>query len=310
MDIFNITKLGFGTSRIGGPSLINNEMTGAKPIPKEDALNILKYAYDNGINFYDTSDKYGNAERLLGEAFYKIRDKVVIATKCGLTDTGGRNFSIPYIDKCIESSLYRLKTDYIDIFQLAKPEVDHVTEELQEFFKEKIKEGKIRYFGISVSSCKNSKTYLDNENIKSLQILHNLLFIENEEFIEESRKKNKFVIIRSPLNSGILSGKYTTNTRFDKIDGRSKYFFGETFCERLRSVGEIKSRFSLSSDGVLDFALKYILSNKNVNVVIPAASNINQLKEYIRIYTRKYFNEKERDDILCFLRDVNFGEDR
>lgn len=302
MNLFNVSKLGFGTSQIGGPTLIKGKLGGVRAISKGEAINILRYAYENGINFFDTSDKYGNAEELLGEFFSKIRDKVIIATKCGLTDDGDRNFSISYIESCLENSLRRLRTDYIDIFQLAKPDVGDVTDKLLLFFERKIKEGKIKYFGISVAGDDDGQVYLAKKTIKSFQIFYNLLFPTCHELIKRCVENNKFVIIRSPLNSGILSGRYTMNTKFDEVDSRNKIFYGELLRERLECVEEIKEHFNLSEDEILAFSLNFIFSNNNVNVVIPAASRLEQLKEYIEIFNRmKRFNETELIEILNFL---------
>lgn len=310
MDIFKVCKLGFGTSQIGGPSLIDGRLTGARRIPKNEALGILGYAYDNGINFFDTSDRYGNAEELLAEAFSRKRDRVVIATKCGLADAGKRNFAVDYINKCLENSLRRLKTDYIDIFQLAKPSPKEVTQELLDFFKEKIKQGKIRYFGISVIGNSDGLTYASKEVIKSLQIFYNLLFTKNRDLIENCVKNGKFVIVRSPLNSGILSGEYTMDTKFDEVDSRSTIFCGSLLKERLGCVEKIKNHFNISSNQVLRFALNFILSDDKINVVIPAASKIVQLKEYIRIFNEvKRFNRNKLAQINNFLeKEVNLQE--
>jgi len=303
MDILKSAKLGFGTSQIGGPSLINGKLMGAKPIPKNEALSILTFAFENGINFFDTSDKYGNAEELLGKAFSKKRGKVIIATKCGVSDNKGRNFTIPYINKCLENSLSKLKTDYIDIFQLAKPDPNEVTDELMDFFTRKIREGKIRYFGISVIGDNDGNKYISRKTIKSLQIFYNLLFTQNHELIKECALNNKFVIIRSPLNSGMLCGKYSLATKFCVVDPRRNIFCGDLLRERLENIENIKKCFDLSSSEVLEFALNFILSNKDVNVVIPAASKLSQLQDYIDIFKNICrFNEKENTKILNSLR--------
>lgn len=303
MDIFKVCRLGFGTSQIGGPALINGKMTGAKPIPKRVAVDILRCAYDNGINFFDTSDKYGNAEELLGEAFSEIRNKVVIATKCGLVHDERRDFSIPYINACMENSLRRMRTDYIDIFQLAKPDAGQITDGLLSFFEKRIRDGKIRYFGISIIGKENEDAYLSKKIITSLQVFYNLLFTESHEFIDRCGQANKFVIVRSPLNSGILSGRYTMDTRFDKVDTRSAIFHGRLLKERLECVEKLKGRFDLSPDGVLAFSLNFIISNDNVDVVIPAASKVEQLEDYINIFNKKNrFDEIEIKEIMDFVR--------
>jgi len=303
LDNISVSKLGFGTSRIGGASLVNGKRIGVKPLSKWKAVYMLKYAYDNGINFFDTSDKYGNAEELLGEALSRVRHKVVIATKCGLTDKNERDFSIPYINVCIENSLRRLKTDYLDIFQLAKPYASHVNDKLISFFEKKIEEGKIRRFGISVIGDEDSHVFLGKKIITSFQIFYNLLFVSSHELINKCAHNKRFVIVRSPLNSGILSGKYTAETKFDKQDPKSRIFHGNLLKKRLEYVDRLKCHFCLSEDEILSFSLNFVLSNNNVNVVIPAASHIKQLQDYIRIFNRrKRFDEYEMKEIVKFIK--------
>ena len=238
----------------------------------------------------------------MGEAFAGIRDKVVIATKCGITDTGERNFSIPYVTRCIEGSLEKLKTDYIDIFQLTKPTVAQVTDELLSFFERKIKDGTVRHFGISVVGVQDGRIYLAKKEVESLQIFYNLLFIESHDLIKDCAGKNKFVIIRSPLNSGILSGRYTLKTKFENVDIRNRIFKGPLLKERLECVEKMKSRFGLTSEELLEFSLNFIFSNDSVNVVIPAASNLEQLKRYIEIFNEnKRFSKTEIIEIVDFI---------
>jgi len=302
MDILKVSKLGLGTSQIGGPSLINGRLTGAKPIPQREALNILRYAFENGINFFDTSDKYGNAEELLGKVFSSKRDKVVIATKCGIKDRGERDFTLPYIKQCLDSSLRALKTDYVDIFQLVKPDPGVVTDALLKFFTQKIKEGKIRRFGISIIDNNDGREYIPKKVISSFQIFYNLLFIQNHGLIKDSFGNNKFIIIRSPLNSGILSGSYSVSTKFAKIDSRSSIFSRVLLKERLENLEKIKRRFDLSSREVLGFALNFILSHSEVNVVIPAASKLSQLQDYLDVFNNETrFNVAKVNEITDFL---------
>ncbi|MBF0479362.1 MAG: aldo/keto reductase [Candidatus Omnitrophica bacterium] len=282
MEIAQINKLGFGTSQIGGPTLIDGQWTGAKPVAQDDAVRILRYAFDQGVNFFDTSDKYGLAEDFIGVAFATDRHKICLATKCGITDLGKRDFSISYVRGCLEKSLKRMRTDYIDIFQLAKPQVEDVNDSILSFAEQMKKEGKIRHFGISIID--EDSYYLEDQHITSLQIFYNLLFVGCHEFLKKSREQGKMVIIRSPLNSGILSGRYTLETKFQPMDARSQFFKGELFRERLENLEKIKTHFGLTAQEVLPFSLNFILSNPAINSVIPAASRIEQLQQYLEIF--------------------------
>lgn len=303
MDIRSVSKLGFGTSQIGGPSVIGGKLVGPDRLNEKEALAILDHAYENGISFFDTSDKYGNAEELLGKAFGRVRDKVVIATKCGLTEGDERDFSIGHIDRCLGASLKRLKSDYIDIFQLAKPDPADVTDELLAFMEKKTREGRIRRFGISVSGSKDGAEFLKMDAVGSMQIFYNVLFTQDHELIAKTASRGKFVVVRSPLNSGMLSGRYTLGTSFGSTDPRGAIFSGEVMSARLSAIEKMKKRFGLASDEVMPFALNFILSNESVGVVIPAASKLDQLKGYIAVFRKmRRLSRSEIEEVVSFSR--------
>ena len=116
----------------------------AREIP--EAKKILEYAANNGINFFDTSDMYGEgeAERIIGETLGG-RDDIIIATKCGFTKDGTRNFEPDYIESCLEGSLKRLQRDCIDVFQLTKPSLEVIMKgEIFRVFEKLKSEGKIQ----------------------------------------------------------------------------------------------------------------------------------------------------------------------
>jgi aryl-alcohol dehydrogenase-like predicted oxidoreductase len=212
----SVSELGFGTAQIGGPSVIKGKPFGAKPVSDNEASKILTQAYDAGINVYDSSDMYGDglAEKRLGE-FFKKRDDVVFATKCGFTRNGNRCFSKDYVMKSVEDSLRRLKRERIDLYQFSKPTLtDSNNYDLEKTVMRLKKQGKIAYAGISVGRIEDGLGFLKQHIWDSLQIIYNLLTLDFKKLISEACAKKIGIIIRSPLSSGMLTGKLGENTKF------------------------------------------------------------------------------------------------
>lgn len=283
-----VSEIGLGTAQIGGPALIKGAYCGSPRIDKKVASGILNFAYDSGINFYDTSDKYGDgeSERLLGSAFLGKRDKVIIATKCGLTNEGGRCFDEQYLRKCLDGSLKNLSTDYVDIFQLTKPPISVIKKgDIYNTLDKFKKEGKIRFSGISTDTDEDTKILISDNKVDTLQIFYNLLYIKpNESNIVDAYNAGIGLIIRSPLSSGVLTGKYTLNTKFSSEDDRSQFLYGETLASRVNMVNKINKNFSLSDKyTILHFSLNYLLSNSKISSIIPGVSKVEQLRNILEL---------------------------
>jgi aryl-alcohol dehydrogenase-like predicted oxidoreductase len=298
-----VSEIGLGTAQIGGPSWIGGRYLGSPRITREEALSILDIAYASGINIFDTSDKYGdgNAERLLGSAFRRRRDKVILATKCGITNSGERCFEKKYVKGCLEKSLKNLGTDYVDIFQLTKPPLEVIKSgAIYEIFDELKREGGIRFSGVSTGTDQETLLLVSDSRVDTLQIFYNLLHIEpNEIIIGKAVSAGIGLITRSPLSSGVLTGKFNKRTTFSEEDDRSLFLFGDTLSSRIDMVEKIISRFKLnSSNTIMHFSLNYLLSNEKISTIIPGVSNIGQLSGLLKLCGMKrmsadYFNKVE-----------------
>ena len=304
-----VSEVGLGTAQLGGPSILSEKIgkrIGLPKIPKNSAVKILELAFDNGINFFDTADKYGNgrAERLLGEQLANKRNKLIIATKCGITSHGERCFKRRYIKTCLEQSLRNLRTDCIDIFQLTKPDISVIaTGEIYQLFDGLKKEGKIRFSGISVGSKEEAMKLIDDNKIDTLQIFYNLLNINaNKEFIDKAFSNDIGLIVRSPLSSGMLTGKYSYTTRFNSWHPRSQYLFGETLRSRVDAVDAIKNEYNINKNTeLIQFALNYLLSNKKISTIIPGASNVEQLVDIMKLYNIRRLSNKEFNSVEKYI---------
>jgi aryl-alcohol dehydrogenase-like predicted oxidoreductase len=275
------SQVGFGTSQIANT---DHKYKGVKYIPVEKAREILRVAFDLGVTFFDTSPTYGNAETLVGELKAKHKEKITVATKSGLSSEGVRDFSLPRLEKEIEISRKRLNVEYLDIFQLTKPSISDLKDgELFSFLGKLKNRGLCSYTGVIVGDIQTGYQCIESGQVDYLQVLYHLLYQDTENLIFEAKKKGLNIIVRSPLSSGLLTGNYTAKTKFDSNDGRSNYFSGVGFERRLKILHQIQKDLNIPNQELMSFSLRFILSNPGVSVVIPAASNVEQVRRLVGI---------------------------
>ena len=276
---FNVSEIGFGTSQLANT---DKNFISVKYVPPDEARKILRVAVESGINFYDTSPDYGSSERLVGEIKKKYGTKIIVATKVGMHPNGKRDFSLTFLEKQIETSLRTLNTDCLDILQLKKPSFEDLkTGELFNFLETQKKKGKIKLSGVVVGDIQAGHLCIQSGKVDCLQILYNLIYLETKDLIDKASEKGLGVIIRSPLNSGFLSGSITSETTFDANDERSNYFSGPKFIRRLNALRVIQKELRIVDSKLLEFSLRFILSDPKVSLIIPAASKCSQIEKII-----------------------------
>ena len=302
-----VSEVGFGTSQLANT---NHKYEGVKYISEDEACKIISKAIEGGINFFDTGSHYGNSEALLGRFKRRYGHKILIATKVGMQENGKRDFLLPLLKDQVDGSLKKIGTDCLDILQLNKPSVrDLESGELFYFLDELKRVGKIKYAGVVVGDNEAGLICVNSQRVDCVQILYNLLYQDTEKLILKAHHNGLGVIIRSPLNSGVLSGTYTYQQTFDPNDERSAYFSGPGFTRRLDILQKIKKDLSVSNNDLLEFSLKFILSNSQISLVIPAASRLCQIERYLKL-SEEYskFSSKDLSEIksvvLCHLKEL------
>lgn len=236
-----------------------------------------------GIDFFDTGVHYGQAETMLGTAKRRYGDSISVATKIGLDHASYRNFSIPFLESQLKQCLARLGPEPIDLLQLNKPPPsEFATDTLDLFIKDLKQRGVIKNFGIVAGTAESAEFFLQNlDYLDSIQIFFNLLHPEARTALELASSRGIHTIVRSPLNSGLLSGYYTESTKFRDNDERGKFFQGSIYLKRLAAIRKIQSDLGISNDSLIEFSLSYILSHPTVDIVIPGASTTDQLRRYL-----------------------------
>lgn len=295
---WNVSEIGLGCWEIGG--CWGN-------VSKYDARELLKEALNKGVNFFDTSDVYGDgiSEKFIGELIKSTTKKFYVATKTGLRLTPfiPENYNYKNFQIFIDRSLKNLGVERIDLLQLHCPPYQLISKkEVYEMLDEFVKKGKISAYGVSVFKISEAMQALQFPNVKSIQIVFNIFRQKPAEiFFKEAKKRNVAIIARLPLASGLLTGKIDKNTKFPPNDHRNFNFkgksfdIGETFSgvnfkNGLKAVEKLKKllpkNFSLS-----DLAIKWILMHEAVSVVIPGAKNKSQVHMNTKVSNLNDINE-------------------
>jgi len=247
------------------------------------AMSIIDEAIELGINYLDTADLYdrGVNEELVGKAIQQKRHDIILATKVGNRFDDGKDGwywdpSKAYIKEAVKESLRRLRTDYIDLYQLHGGTIEDHIDETIEAFEELKQEGVIRYYGISSIRPNVIKQYLQKSSIISIMMQHSLLDRRPEEWFSLIQEHQVSVIARGPLAKGLLTGR-PLNHASDKIknDGYLHYSYFE-LVDTLEKVDRVSSSHSRT-----ELALQYCLAHDVISAVIPGASRIEQLRENV-----------------------------
>ena len=255
-------------------------------VNEKEALETVEKAIDKGINFFDTAPVYGfgKSEQLLGTALSSVRKKVIIATKCGLKwDDSGRVFHALTRDAVlqdIESSLRRLKTDYIDLYQIHWPDKKTELSETLDTLKALKKDGVIRFIGVSNFNLELLEKAADLAEITSLQVLYNIFQRDAERNLLPFCKKNGVgFICYSPLAQGLLSGKINEDFKPGKNDVRR---FNPLFRNRDKFSECISFRKKLSSSPGVK-ALKFLADNEAVSSILVSMTKVKHLVENLNV---------------------------
>ncbi|NLK63084.1 MAG: aldo/keto reductase [Fusobacteria bacterium] len=273
----NVSKLGYGSWALG--------KTGWKNVNQDEAIKTFEKSIELGINFIDTAPIYGfgKSEMIIGDITKSIRKNLYIASKTGLewSDTGRviHNLSRDFILSDIEKSLKRLKTDYIDLYQIHWPyegfNLKEVLNTLNELKKNKI----IKYIGVSNFKINLLKNAYDIIPICSIQNQFNILQNNDiNDIIPFCTNKNIGFIAYSPLAQGLLSGCFDKNYTLSKNDIRR---FNPLFHNK-----NIYNEINKIEKPILQTSINYLLNN-NVSVILISMTKEKHLIENINILNKK-----------------------
>lgn len=283
---FTVSEVGFGAWQIGGSW---------GDVSEAEGRTALEAALDAGVTFIDTADVYGDgrSEKIIASVLKgRGGNRPMVATKAGrrLNPHNADGYTKANLEAFVDRSLSNLGVDSLDLVQLHcpptgalyRPEVFGALDDLRNA-------GKIRSYGVSVEKVEEALKAIEYPDVVSIQIIYNIFRQRPADlFFKEARRRQIAVIVRVPLASGLLSGKITRDTAFATDDHRNfnrhgdAFDVGETFAGvpfevGLQAVEEVRKLVPQGAS-MAAFALKWILMNEAVTVVIPGARNAEQAR--------------------------------
>ncbi len=305
----SVSEVGLGTWQIGGSW---------GEVSEDESLAILREAYENGVNFFDTANVYGSgkSEQLIAKFLKQSGAKdVFVATKLG------RGADFPDVSEKIlrdhtEGSLGRLGVETLDLTQLHCVPTEELRKgEVFETLRKLQSEGKIQRFGASVESMEEAHLCLQQDGLASLQIIFNIFRQKPiADLFDAAQQKGVALIVRLPLASGLLSGKITQNTEFDEGDHRNfnrdgaSFNVGETFAglgfERGVELSERLKPMVPAGLTMAQMSQRWILDFPAVTTIIPGASKSAQVQANVSVSALAPLG----DDLHAQLRDFYESE--
>ncbi len=274
-----LSKIGFGGLTISG-------VWGETDV--DTSINSIHKAIDGEINWLDTSPIYGlgHSEEVIGEAIKGKRDKVYIASKCGLylgkDKKAKKNLNPKFIREDLEKSLKRLQVSHIDLYQCHWPDPETPVEETWATMTEFVTQGKVREIGVCNFDIDLLEKIQNIHPVYSLQIPYNIIRREHEwELIPYCKENNIRVLAYSPLHLGLLSGKYHPSNlpENDRRSMASEWGCPELLDQYFAFMEKMKIVASSKKVSLAQLALAWLINNDNVTSLIAGMRNTKQVMQ-------------------------------
>lgn len=268
-----VSEVGLGAWQLG----VNS---GWKGMSEREARDMVAYALDSGVNFFDTAPNYGHgsSELRLGKALKGVdRDTIVVNTKFGHTDNGTTNYDASYIRTSLEGSLKRLQMDYVDSLIIHNPPMSHLdgrTNSHYDILEDLKAEGKIKAYGASLDTFEEMKLLMETTGAKVIEAFFNIFHQDAARAFPLALEKEVGIIVKIPLDSGWLTGKYTAESSFTDIRER---WSKEDISTRARLVDRVRTIIGRGRD-MAKTAIAFCLAHEAVSTVIPGNISRTQLK--------------------------------
>jgi aryl-alcohol dehydrogenase-like predicted oxidoreductase len=280
-----VSVIGLGLWAIGG------DYWG--PTDDRQSLSTIDAALEMGVNLFDTADVYGggHSEELLGQAMKGRRDQFVVTTKIGWINFDGERGRSAYdtVEKLIagvESNLHRLQTEYIDVIQSHIDFRDPTMEIFSQGFQRLQRDGKVRAYGVSTSDFEYLKAFNADDNCATLQIDYSILNRTAEaEIFPYCQAHHLGVLVRGPLAMGILTGKFSPDTRFGPDDFRRRWHENpEEYQVFVDDLAKVEALRPLAEGRTMaQLALQFVIAHPAVTAAIPGAKTPEQLKDNVGV---------------------------
>ena len=302
---WNVSEVGLGCWQIGADW---------GNVTEDSAQEILKSSYENGVNFFDTADVYGmgRSEKFVGEFLKSVSERIYVATKAGRQinpHVAKGYYDKDLMESYVNQSLSNLNVETIDLLQMHCPPTEvYSSDNTFEMLDYLVSKGKIQNYGFSVQTVDEALECIKRPNTKSIQVIFNIFRQKPaEKLFKIAKEKKVAIIVRVPLASGLLTGKFNKDSSFAPDDHRNyningdafdvgETFSGVNFNKALEAVDELKN---ILPEGITlsQLSLKWILMHDAVSIVIPGAKN----KDHVALNT----SASELNEISSLMNEIN-----
>ena len=267
----NVSEVGLGAWQLANPEWGVDD--------KKEALSIVQKSLAAGCNFFDTAPGYGGgrSEELLGEGLKSVRKDVIICTKFSYYNQNDEGeWNAKYVRPVLEGSFKRLRTDYVDILLLHNPPRElmdgNVSAELYAELEKLKTEGQIREYGVSLDWRIELENVLDTTMSKAAEVFFNALYQEMLPAFPKAQAQGMGLIVKVPLDSGWLSGRYRGKQKFDDVRSR----WSPEVLVRRNDLVEKFAALVPGGTSMIHAALQFVLAQPEVSTVIPGAKTVEQ----------------------------------
>lgn len=269
-----VSEIGFGAWQLG------NENDWAV-MSDEEAHRLVREAVDRGVTLFDTAPHYASthSERLLGEALPADKSGLVLVSKFGHTESGAKDFRVESFWKSLEGSLRRLRADCLDVLLLHNPPMDVISgrDPVWDALDEAKARGKIRHYGVSLDLAREAEACLNNTGSTVLEVLFNIFHQDIRRAFPLIEEKGTGVIVKVPLDSGWLTGRFDASHTFTNIRSR---WTQDQRAQRAQLVANV-GWLARAGESLTHQALAYTLSYDAVSCVIPGTRTMEQLADNV-----------------------------
>ncbi len=309
-----LSKIGLGFWQLGGLNFHDGISSGWEPIDYSDAKKTIKFAFNEGINHFDTADCYGDglSEKLLGQILQElsISNQIFLSSKIGFINNFQHHYSKKNIIFQLENSLKNLKREYLDIYYFHHSDFgknDHYLDEAMETMEKLHSEGKIRCLGLSCYKTGDFARLIPKIKPKFIQGKANILdtkFISENSVVATLTKKYdvKFIAF-SPFEHGILLNKYKFHEKTFFAPGDHRQNLRKLQPENLKIInqklGFLAEKYGAKHEDFAKLCLNFLLYHKTVSGILFGFRNKTQVEENL-----KYKNFKLTNEDVCFIKSV------
>ena len=294
-----VSEIGLGAWQLANPDWGVDD--------RNEALRIIQKSLEAGCNFFDTAPGYGygRSEELLGEGLKSVRKDVILCTKFSHYDEDGtRDFEAKNVRPVLEGSFRALQTDYVDILLLHNPPRElmdgSVAPELYEELEKLKTEGKIRQYGISLDWREEVEMAVDTTKSKALEVFFNALYQEPLPAFQKAYENGLGIIVKVPLDSGWLSGRYRRGHNFDDV---RKRWPAEVVARRSELVEQF-AELVPEGTSMAHAALQFCLAQPQVSTVIPGAKTAEQALDNFAAADRQLSPEVVQSMVALWEREI------